>query len=207
MKIKRTANAGVLIELDGTTVLLDGVCDELSPYLGTPDDIRHELGTDFPDVVAFTHRHKDHYDEAYAKDYETKTLRSILGPECPALSNAGNISLNAVVTRHIGKADVMHVSFVITGSKCIWFMGDASPLELRKLENQPKPDVLIAPYAYASTPSAWRKTRATGAEKIIILHMPKHDNDPFELWSSVEATMQGEDCVCIPEIGQTVIFN
>jgi len=207
VKIKRTANAGVLIELDGTTVLLDGVCDELSPYLGTPGDIRAELSTDFPDIVAFTHMHTDHYDKLYADNYTKDTLRSILGPECPALIHAGNTSFNAVATRHIGRTDVMHVSFVITGSKCIWFMGDASPLELQKLENQPKPDVLIVPYAYALTPSAWRKTRATGAEKIILVHLPCCKNDTYGLWNSVETTIQGEDCVCIPEIGQTVIFN
>ena len=207
MKIKRTANAGVLIELDGTTILLDGVCEELSPYLGTPDDIRLELSTNYPDVVAFSHMHTDHYDKLYADNYTKDTLRSIVGPECPALSHAGNISFNAVATRHIGRADVMHVSFVITGSKCIWFMGDASPFELQKLENQPKPNVLIVPYAYAATPSAWRKTRATGAEKIIILHMPNRENDPYELWSTAEATTQGEAGVYIPDIGQTIVLN
>ena len=37
MRVKRTANAGVLLELDGARILLDGVCGEIKPYLPTPE--------------------------------------------------------------------------------------------------------------------------------------------------------------------------
>ena len=207
MKIKRTANAGILLELDGKKILLDGVCDELSPYLGTPDDIRTELSANYPDVVAFTHMHPDHYVKRYADNYTKDTLRSCIGPECQSVNISAGIDLHAVDTRHIGKTEISHVSYVITGTKCVWFMGDASPLEIRKLEGYPKPDVLVVPYAFALTPSAWRMTKALGAEKIIILHMPKSESDPYDLWSAVEATTQGDAGVYIPDIGQTIILN
>ena len=60
MKILRTANAGVLLTLDGVRILLDGVCGDLPPYLTTPDDIKLELCKNIPDVVAYTHFHTDH---------------------------------------------------------------------------------------------------------------------------------------------------
>ena len=73
LKIKRTANAGVLLTIDQTRILLDGVCEALYPYIGTPNDIRDELIENMPDILAFTHRHKDHYDDSYAQIYRKKT--------------------------------------------------------------------------------------------------------------------------------------
>ena len=58
MKITRTANAGVLLELDGIKMLLDGVCREVTPYPATPDAIKTELSNNYPDLVAVTHCHE-----------------------------------------------------------------------------------------------------------------------------------------------------
>ena len=82
MEITRTANAGVLLLLDGVSFLLDGVAQELAPYAGTPHHFREQFIKNPPDVVAFTHMHKDHYDENYAEEYRIKTLRPVYGPEC-----------------------------------------------------------------------------------------------------------------------------
>ena len=43
MKIKRTANAGVLIETDGVSFLIDGVSNKVLNYLETPQSIKDEL--------------------------------------------------------------------------------------------------------------------------------------------------------------------
>ena len=81
MQIRRTANAGILLMLDGKTVLLDGVCREEYPYPATPPLARAALSESWPDVIAFTHMHNDHYDPDFAADYKKQTNGVILGPE------------------------------------------------------------------------------------------------------------------------------
>ncbi|MBE7032451.1 MAG: hypothetical protein E7401_05775 [Ruminococcaceae bacterium] len=204
MIIKRTANAGVLLRMDEISVLLDGVCRELPPYLGTPDSVREELENNFPDVVAFTHRHEDHFDESFARNYETLTLRPVIGPEFSISREVSNLKIFSVPTRHIGKTDIQHTSFVIEGSECVWFMGDASPLELKNFSDFHKPDVIIVPYAYAISTSAWKSTKNTGVKTIVLLHLPLRENDPYGLWQAVEDVTQNDECLKILQIGQEI---
>lgn len=206
MEIKRTANAGVLLKLDGVSILLDGVCRELSPYLGTPDVIRNELVANFPDVLAFTHKHEDHYDETYAELYKKDTLRSVYGPELSHFIEVGSVKIHAVPTRHIGKSYIPHVSFIINGSKCVWFMGDASPLVVKKFDNIPAPDVLFVPYAYVNTNTAWQITKSIGGKHIVILHLPKRENDIYRLWEAVESTVGITDNIHILDIGESIVL-
>ena len=67
MLIRRVSNAGVLLELDGVKLLLDGFCKSVGPYMATPNKIREELLLDPPDLLAFTHEHEDHCDGAAAE--------------------------------------------------------------------------------------------------------------------------------------------
>ncbi len=207
MEIKRTANAGVLIKLDGMSILIDGVCEELSPYLGTPQNIREELDKQLPDIAVFTHKHKDHFDENYAEYYKKKTLRPIYGSEMPFSVKVEGVTLKAISTRHIGKVEIPHTSFIVSGSKCIWFMGDASPLTLKQMNQFQKPDAIIVPYAYAITESAWRMTKALGADRIVLLHLPMREEDIYGLWQLVEAVTQGDPCLYIPNIGESVFVH
>ena len=204
MKIRRTANAGVLIELDGMSILLDGVCKKIAPYEETPESIRKELEGNFPDIVAFTHIHGGHFDREYAELYKEKTLRSVLGPESFLFKNFGEIGITGISTRHIGKFDIRHTSFVIEGSKTIWFMGDASPLDFKGRDDLPAPDVVIVPFAYANTDSAWRITKSFGAETVVIVHMPNREDDTYGIWEAVEKTIGNENCVLIPSMGDTI---
>lgn len=203
MEIKLTANAGVLINLDGVSILLDGVCSGVQHYLATPNNIRKELTECFPDAVGFTHTHSDHYDEDYANLYKNKTLRPVLGSECSSLK-VGNVEIKAIPTRHIGKSDVLHHSFIINGSKRILFMGDASPLVWSKIDNLPEFDVLIVPFAYCNTASAWERTLSFNAEKILLVHMPSRENDPYMIWKSVEETTKCENILFFEKIGDTI---
>ena len=155
MDIKRTANAGVLLQLDGVRILLDGVCREEFPYLGTPETERSELLQNPPDGLLLTHGHADHYDPSFVSAYLQKAAGPVLGPAdipfCTGQSgHVGQARITALPSRHIGKtAPMEHLSFILEGSTCVWFLGDASPLQWRGREDLPKPDVLIAPYAYA----------------------------------------------------------
>lgn len=203
LTITRTANAGVLLNMDRTSILLDGVCEPLFPYLGTPKVWRDKLSESLPDVLAFTHKHQDHYDDSYAQFYKQKTLRSVYGPESlPFYEIGSGIRMSLAETRHIGKTDVPHVSYILKGSICVWFMGDASPLVLKTMKDYPKPDVLIAPFAYATTPSAWKATKETDAKAIVILHMPPREDDREGLWDLIKITTEADENLYLPKLGE-----
>lgn len=215
MEIRRTANAGVLLKLDDVTILLDGVCREGKPYLATPPEERARLTGCWPDVLAFTHEHKDHYDPDFAALFQMQTNGVILGPVgLPGSESVqtpvtiGGVNILPVPSRHIGKAGatVEHTSFLIEGSACVWFLGDASPLQWRETANFPKPDVLIVPYAYAATSSGWETAKRFGAGKVVLLHLPARDRDPYGLWDSVEQTTKAAPgpTLFVPEMGQTL---
>lgn len=214
MKIRRTANAGVLLELDGVSVLLDGVCREVKPYLATPLPERERLENCWPEIVAFTHAHKDHYDPTFAAAYQRHTNGVIFGPEnlpgCKATQEPGEVGgvrITPITSRHIGAAGktTPHVSFVIEGSKCIWFLGDASVSYWRN-KDLPKPDYIIAPYAYAITESAWQFTKSL-CSKVVLLHFPNREDDTVGLWDAMERVVTNFDSVFVPKMGQTYALD
>lgn len=214
MELRRTANAGFLLTLDGVTIALDGVCLEISPYQATPPAERAKLMAAPPDLLAYTHCHGDHFDPSFALSFSGP----VLGPDQvaqalpgKAVSDAatamGKVGVTPVPTRHIGKASLTtsHLSYVIQGSHSVWFMGDATPAQMARLSPYGKPDVLIAPYAYATTPSAVRMVNEVGPGTLVLTHMPLRENDPAALWAAVEAMHpQLSMAVIIPEMGQTV---
>jgi len=213
MLIQRTANAGVLLQLDNAKILLDGVCKSVGPYLATPDSIRDALMADPPDILAFTHEHADHFHGALAEQYRKQTLRPILGPENLPYGTTsrgvavGGVSILPVKSRHIGKEyfDLPHVSYCIRGSGTVWFLGDAAPLQWKGREE--KADVIIAPFAYALSESAWRMT-CSMTKAVVLVHMPLKTNDPAGLWPQVEA-VTGKYCpvsLYIPEMGEILEF-
>lgn len=215
MRIQRTANAGVLLTLDGITILLDGVCGQVQPYLPTPEKIRSFLLEKTPDVVAFTHAHEDHFSREYVQCYEIKTLRPVLGPESlpvdhvyKGMVRTGGVTIRPVQSRHIGKAGMTtdHRSYVIAGKKCVWFMGDASPLAFQDSALEPKPQVLMAPYAYVTTSVGWQVVEALHPETLVILHMPLREEDPAGLWDLVDQNIAGRTWpqILIPEMGQVL---
>lgn len=206
MELLRTANAGMLLKIDGTSVLLDGVSKALYPYLGTPNDLREKLCANFPDIVAFTHTHEDHYDVDYVSAYERETHRNVLGPYELYPVEQNSIKIFRINTRHLGKAKVPHVSFVITGSKTVWFMGDATPASLKEMENMPRPNVLIVPFAYGISPSAWRDTINTGAGHIIFLHLPEPEDDSLKLRETLKNTVGNTSRAVVLNMAEKIII-
>ena len=203
LTVRRTANAGVLLELDGVRILLDGVCREVVPYPATPEHIRAMLLENPPDVMAVTHHHPDHYDPAYTAEYEKITNQKAVDPTCVGSAvQYGDVRILPVASRHIGKFDCPHASFVIEGSHCVWFMGDASPNQWKNRTDLPKPDVIIAPFAYAATDAAWKITCSFKPKAIVLVHLPEREKDTFGLWTAVEKTI-GES-VFIPEMEEFI---
>ncbi|MBO5317418.1 MAG: MBL fold metallo-hydrolase [Oscillospiraceae bacterium] len=215
MEIRRTANAGVLLKLDGVSILLDGVCREVKPYPVTPPQERDALLASFPDLVAFTHAHKDHYDPGYAAQYQKQTAGVLLGPKelpgCQATTEpvcVGGVTVTPIPSRHIGGAGktVAHVSFLIEGSKRILFTGDASPRGWRRDPRASHVDVLLVPYAYANTPAAWNLTKQLDPKSVILLHMPAREDDDIGLWQAVEETAGEDSLLQILSMEQSIVL-
>ena len=201
MELRRTANAGVLLKLDGVSILLDGVCREVKPYLATPEEERETLTGQWPQVVCFSHAHKDHYDPAYAAALQAQSGGVLLGPESLPGSNPSmkavkvcGVTVTPVATRHIGAAGktTQHASFLIEGSKTVWVMADASPMQFRQSGLNPKPDVLLVPYAYCLTAEAWALAKSWDPGCVVLLHMPDKNEDPLNLWHEVDQVIGTE---------------
>jgi len=207
MKLTRTANAGVLLELDGVTILMDGVCREVKPYPATPPGLKAKLLEDLPEIIAFTHAHKDHYDPGFAA-VVTQKSRVIFGPSpCHGAMEGGGVGavkITPIQTRHLGAAgkDTPHASFLVEGSKNILFTGDAAPTQWRQ-KKLPHIDVLIVPYAYCNTPSAWQLTKSLGAEHIVLLHMPEDTEENRNYYDPVRQTVE-KDRLYMPAMEQTI---
>ena len=205
MEIRRTANAGVLLKLDDVSILLDGVCRQVLSYLPTPPEETQRLLRKLPDAVAFTHNHPDHCDADFVRYYERAAGKPVLPTS--GTSFVGSVRIDAVPTRHMGKTepDLQHVSFVLQGSRCIWFLGDAAPQQLKLLSAYPKPDVLIVPFPYLATDAAIKQIEAYLPCKILLVHMPARAQDPDGLWGMVTPAIEkiGRYIHC-PEIGENL---
>ncbi len=218
MEIRRTGNAGVLLNLDDVSILLDGVCAQVLSYLPTPPEEREKLSSQWPDIVAFTHIHEDHFDLDYAKAYAEATGRPIVStaqaehllPQkvwTQEVYTAGKARLKAVKTRHMGHwgQTTEHHSFVLEGSQCVWFLGDASPIQMKLLSEVGKPDVLILPYPYVSTPAALKIVEQFLPCKIVLLHLPAKERDPDGIWQGAESGIrQLRPYLYVPEVGETI---
>ena len=212
MEIQRTANAGVCLKMDGVSILLDGLCDRVEGYLPTPPELAKELLQDLPDALAFTHDHKDHCSHALLLPYRKQNLRPIYGPESLSLGavKVGDVTVNLVESRHLGRAEpgLQHVSFIMQGSKCVWFLGDAAPIQWKNRADLPRPDVLIAPYAYGNTKAAWDLTCSL-TKNVVLLHLPERTKDPYGLWEGVDAATAQNTSVnlWIPQMGETIVIH
>ena len=211
MEIQRTANAGVLLKMDGVSVLLDGLCDAVGEYLPTTKDLAKQLLDNPPDVLAFTHVHKDHCSEALLLPYRKQNLRLILGPESLPLGavKIGEVTITPVASRHLGKTEpnLQHVSYIVQGTKCVWFVGDAAPLQWKNRMDFPKPDVLIAPYAYGNTESAWNLV-CNLTKQVVLVHLPPQEADSYGLWNLVEKTTKNREdmTLWIPQMGEKIFL-
>lgn len=214
MEIIRTANAGILLRLDGKAVLLDGVCGEVKPYLATPEHLRKRVLEEKPDAVAFTHSHIDHCDPLFVSAYLQNSAGPILGPaDIPYTRQdavrLGSVTVTPVESHHLGKTEAIpHRSYVIQGSRCVWFMGDASPEHWLERTDLPHPDVLIAPYGFA-TGHGWKVTKALSPAVVILQHLPKQSEDCYGLWNAVEQTVGNDQTpmLLIPQMGDRITLK
>lgn len=202
----RTGNAGVLVTLDGTKVLVDGLCGRVGAYPETPAYIVQNLLDEPPDVLLFTHAHQDHYSAIHISPYENTILRPVIGPEDVSYKqfSVGNLKITPIKTRHLGKADpgLSHTSYLIEGSKNVLVAGDSAPTCFKDF---PKVDLAVVPYAYCTTPSAWALTKSI-CDRVVLVHMPSEEEDEYGLWHLVRETTHSDPKLTVAEIGKRLIF-
>ena len=207
MEITRTANAGILLTMDGTQLLLDGVCREVAPYLGTTPAQWQQLTSNLPAAVAFTHTHADHFHPDYAQVYKTATGGDCILPGREGECEVAKLRLAAVPTRHLGKAGGAenHCSYVVRGSKTLWFMGDAAPGQLKLMEKFPKPEVLVVPFGFLLSDSAIALVKTYLPCAIVLVHMPDKNHDPEGIWDAVAPGIhQLAEYLYTPDLGETI---
>ena len=197
----------MLLETNGVSILLDGVCGHISPYFATDDIMLQYITDNPPNVLAFTHRHIDHFDMKFAKYYEDNNFGQVLLPEYPCDIDMSGVNICSVSTRHIGKNDTLHCSYIIHSDEKVWFMGDASPLSLKDFDCFSKPDLIIVPFAYALSDFSWKKTKSVGAKKIVMVHMPEKSKDEFGIWDTVLKVTNSDDCLVIPDLREQLNFE
>ena len=215
MEIRRTANAGVLLRMDGVSIALDGVCLASHGYLPTPDAIREELTQCPPDVLAYTHCHPDHFDGDYAQQYVIRTHRPVIGPVGLPVSRVffqpvtvGGVTVTPIPSRHMGKADCPHVSFLIRGSETVFFTGDASPVFWRG-QGLPKADFLLATYGFGISQTGWKMAKTADPAAVVFLHLPAREQDEFHLWEGLCQVTGGDPSVFryIPQMGERLVLT
>lgn len=205
MNIKQTSNAGFLLSLDDTDILLDGIGERIAPYFETPTYIKEELLNTPLDALAFTHYHGDHFDKSFAETYKNREFGSVFcGPELSTPFKVKNLKIIPIKTRHIGKFVIDHSSYIIMGSKTVLFLGDASPNEFKNREDLPQIDLVIAPFAYALTDVAISITNSLGAKKVVITHLPEPSLDEFKIRETVAKAVAQNDNWNTSEIGQSI---
>ena len=220
MQIRRTANAGVLLTLDHVSILLDGACQGLSSYLATPPAVLEALTASPPDALAFTHAHPDHFDGAFTAEFFCRTGRPVLGtqgvadclPEVPVMQDGaviGGVRVTPIVSRHLGVEwrNYPHVSYLLEGSRRVFFVGDATPACWKDAVFRLKPDVLIAPYPYVTTRIGWQTVLQFAPKCVVLVHMPDREYDPDGIWPMVTKALERyrEIPVQIPALNETFL--
>ena len=211
----------MLVALDSVILLLDGVCQGYSLYLAPPPAIIQELEHHPPDALAFTHSHPDHFEAGFAARFYEKTHRPILGtagvaellPGVPVEQGSaviGGVRVTPVPSRHLGAEwrNYPHVSYLLEGSKRIFYVGDATPACWKDAVFQLQPDVLIAPYPYVTTRIGWQSVERFAPKALVVVHMTAKDNDPDGIWPMVQ---RGIDThrdipVYVPDLGEKVFL-
>lgn len=222
MRIRRTANAGVLLTLDDVSILLDGACQPLFPYLGSPPAVLEALEACPPDALAFTHAHPDHFAADFVSRFSRCTGRPVLGPEgmvqqlpgVPVMLGAvevGGVKVTPVPSRHLGAEwrNYPHVSYLLEGSQRVFFVGDATPACWKDAAFRIKPDVLIAPYPYVTTRIGWQTVMGFAPKTMVLVHMPDRESDPDGIWPMAERALETrrEIPVQIPMLDETILLT
>ncbi len=150
-----TANAGVLVSVKDTHILIDGLCkEERLIYTDTPDDLAHKIIFGAPPfkkihALLYTHAHPDHFsasmtDALLNNHHETcliagkEVLEKLSADSRKAATSLAHLkeiqypqlSVHPIKTKHINRArdEVEHYAYLVKISGVtIFILGDAEP--------------------------------------------------------------------------------
>lgn len=96
LRVTLLANAGLLLEYEGTTLLLDGIFHSRDvPFSSLPEDVWQKLlGREAPfghvDYLLFTHHHPDHFSAGMTFEYlEHNPIKGVFLPDAEELEESG----------------------------------------------------------------------------------------------------------------------
>lgn len=193
-------NAGIYLQMAGTSVLVDALEDGYTPYEAAGWELL-SLGAD---ALLFTHKHPDHFSPrmSYAYLQRHPACRVFAGNEVVrCLSELGiseerlillkpyvpeklnrDLALSAWPSRHMGPEYMHkeHFSLLLQGqSQRILFTGDAAPVHNsfeHGAECVGRVDIMVAPYVYALYEPAQRMFgKSVDTDVLVVNHIPVPD--------------------------------
>lgn len=96
LRVTLVANAALLLEYKGTTLLLDGIYGgEGLPFSPLPAQVRQQMKAgqapfDKVDFLLFTHAHPDHFSPEMTLEYvQNRPVKGVFAPDTPAVTESG----------------------------------------------------------------------------------------------------------------------
>lgn len=199
MKITLMCNAGLMIQVQESSILIDLPNKYCDPYYALTDEIWGKIKSkEYPYNTVrgffFTHNHSDHFDKDRFSGYELDEQFYFMPS---AQTQHGCISLEEwqIEYQRIAHAPIENapphvVAYITAEDKSVYIAGDAAlECEAHKLFlNGRKADVAFWNAMYMSRAET-RKLMAETAEKNFIYHMPSGE-DQFGIWAKCRKNLQ-----------------
>lgn len=221
MKLFHTVNSGWLIRNGPFTLLIDALHAPEEGFSDMPEDFFDSLlygGEPAPRICGtlFTHKHADHYDEEKLQELQqARGPFSVIDERTPsypgtALLSLGPFNVTRFRTVHDGPAyrEVPHVSYLIcSGDTALLFPGDSAmdnttPFStvIRAFRRHASVYAFFNPYQLHN-PNTWQLVDECGINHIIVNHLPREEDDIFDIRGVAAYTMERmpERNIIIPE--------
>lgn len=193
------SNAGVLLDLGGGVLMIDGLYDARGlPFSDVPDEA---LSAARPDYLAFTHTHHDHLSREKLWAYlATRPVRGLLLPprvplppgSPPAVVMKGasgavtlpEFTLRWARTPHLEDAKPEHHSFLVTaGETALLVAGDArpSPALAALVRDIPLTAALLTPLFLQTEEGRRQVLDQLRPKTVFLYHLPRPEDDRWGL--------------------------
>lgn len=196
MKIRITANAGILLNISNAVFLIDGLHNERTvPFCTTPTALLNRIifgQEEFSHINAllFTHTHKDHYDKECVNLFlQNHNKTAVI---CPSLDEKiikkkiyqiSCVTIEAYELPHEGDEfnNVTHYGYYIyNDSESIFISGDAAlnAEPLLAFLNGRKPKAAVLSFPFITLNKGRQIVEMIDPEVLIAYHLPFEGSDP-----------------------------
>lgn len=204
-------NAGVIVQIRGITVMIDGLyrgskkeypVSQIPPHLYKDliDVRRNSLPK--PDYILFSHNHKDHFSETMLEQYlESHTPRKVFLPNASRGTKrhichpAKNVEIQFLRTRHLGKIfqDVIHncILLKIHGISLLFTSDvDFFSESLEELKYEEISGIFVNPLFFHSEKGQKILKQWEHPFQIFVYHVPFLKDDRYYMQSMVRKDME-----------------